>query len=121
MRHHADARLTRTVKDHSHATFVRISDLLSEAFAQLKPPEDASLELLKSEWIRVAGDLVAQHAQPVRLQNGVLHVAVSSHLWLQELKRGLGRQIQQKLNALPNIHVRTIRWYLENPQDAAKA
>jgi predicted nucleic acid-binding Zn ribbon protein len=38
-------------------------------------------------WPQIVGTDIARHAQPVRLQNGLLVIAVDHPVWLQELSR----------------------------------
>jgi hypothetical protein len=49
------------------------------------PPETGPNPRLASAFRKAVGAVIAQHAQPRRLQRGVLHVAVDSPVWLQEL------------------------------------
>jgi len=84
--------------------------VLQDVLARLKVPDDALIELIRLHWNEAAGALVAEHAQPERVDHGVLYVSVSSHLWLQELRRGLGRQVHAKLAAASGINLRAIRW-----------
>lgn len=90
--------------------FVTLGSVLQDVLARLKLPDDALLEVIRLHWHEAAGALVAEHAQPERVDHGVLYVRVKSHLWLQELRRGLGRQVQEKLAAASGINVRTVRW-----------
>ena len=49
-------------------------------------------------WRRIAGDALAEHAVPLRLENGRLFVAVSNLMWQRQLK-DLCSQMVFKLNA----------------------
>src|SRR5215211_7587332 len=49
-------------------------------------------------WRRVAGDGLAEHAVPLRLQEGRLFIAVSSLMWQRQLKDLCGQMVF-KLNA----------------------
>lgn len=90
--------------------FVELGSVIQTALKQLKPPDDAALDIVRAHWPAAAGELVAQHALPERMEQGVLYVTVENHLWLQELRRGVGRHIQENLAKLSGINVRTIRW-----------
>ncbi|MCX7847162.1 MAG: DUF721 domain-containing protein [bacterium] len=97
-------------------SFVRVGDVLGELLERLKPPDDAALDAILAVWPEAAGELVAQQARPERYERGVLYANVSNHLWLQELRRGIGQQIEQKLRTMVKVPIRAIRW-----QSAAKA
>lgn len=92
--------------------FVTLGSVLQDVLARLKPPDDAIIDVIRSHWEAAAGALIAQHAQPERLEHGVLYVSVENHLWLQELRRGVGRQIQEKLVKTSRVNLRAIRWQL---------
>ncbi|MEP7148689.1 MAG: DUF721 domain-containing protein [Acidobacteriota bacterium] len=49
-------------------------------------------------WRRIAGDGLAEHAVPLRLENGRLFIAVSNLMWQRQLK-DLCAQMVFKLNA----------------------
>jgi predicted nucleic acid-binding Zn ribbon protein len=46
--------------------------------------EQRHLEIYKV-WPQAAGEAVARQTRPIRMRNDVLHIAVSSPAWLQEL------------------------------------
>lgn len=113
MRDHAHARVACGTSMPEHRTpFVELGSVIHDALKRLKPPEDAVIDIVRTHWPTVAGELVAQHAQPERMEQGVLYVSVKNHVWLQELRRGVGRQIQENLAKVSGIKVRAIRWQL---------
>lgn len=83
----------------------------------MQAPDDVMIDVIRARWRAVAGDVVADHTQPERLEHGVLFVAVKNHVWLQELRRGMGRQIQEKLARQTDLPVRVIRWQLAAESD----
>ena len=73
---------------HPEQAGVVVQRLLEQAPAATPgrvPPETGPNPRLASAFRRAVGAVIAQHAQPRRLQRGVLHVAVDSPVWLQEL------------------------------------
>lgn len=113
MRDHAHARVTCGMSMPERRTpFVDLGSVIQDALKRLKPPDDAVMDVVRMHWSAAAGELVAQHAQPERMEQGVLYVNVENHLWLQELRRGVGRHIQENLAKVSGVKVRTIRWQL---------
>lgn len=78
--------------------------------AALKPPSGAWLESLKERWAGMVGDAVAAHAAPEAIEETTLVVRVKNHVWLTELRGGLGTLVHDKVNAaFPGI-IKRINW-----------
>lgn len=74
-----------------------LSELLAESFKGLAMAERLREADIWRIWPDVVGPVVASRAQPLRIINGTLTVAVSSGPWMQELTF-LKAIMQQKLN-----------------------
>ncbi|QEM69036.1 DUF721 domain-containing protein [Geobacter sp. FeAm09] len=74
-----------------------LPDLLKQQMAGLGVAERLREVEIWRLWPEVVGPAVASRAQPLRIINGTLTVAVSSAAWMQEL-RFLTTMMKQKLN-----------------------
>ncbi|KAB0672408.1 DUF721 domain-containing protein [Oryzomonas sagensis] len=74
-----------------------LPDLLKKQIAGLGLAERLREVEIWRLWPEVVGPTVASRAQPLRIINGTLTVAVSSAAWMQEL-RFLTAMMKQKLN-----------------------
>ena len=72
------------------------------------PPGTRADPRLMSAFRKAAGATIALHAQPRRLERGVLHIAVDSPVWLQELTF-LRAQLLAKVSRALGGEVREIR------------
>ena len=78
--------------------------------AALKPPSTAWLESLKEKWAEMVGDTVAAHATPEAIEETTLVVRAKNHVWMTELRGGLGRMVHDKVNAeFPGV-IKRINW-----------
>ena len=57
-----------------------------------------------SQWLRLVGRDIAQHARPVSLKKGLLVVFVDHPIWLQELARYHKPLLLQKIHAVVGKH-----------------
>jgi len=63
-----------------------LKDVLSGIFSEGILPFTRDDLRIWEVWAEVVGPAVAANARPARIKNGVLRVAVSDSIWLQELK-----------------------------------
>jgi predicted nucleic acid-binding Zn ribbon protein len=85
-----------------------LSAALSRVTAGLEPA--TTIARVQGCWGEVTGEAVATVAQPVSEHDGVVTVACESAVWAQELDL-LGPDLLMKLNdALPDRHVRQLRF-----------
>jgi hypothetical protein len=75
-----------------------LADLLEEGLAGLGLGERLREVDIWRLWPEVVGQAIASRAQPLRIINGILTVAVSSGPWMQELSFLKG-MMKQKLNS----------------------
>ena len=64
-------------------------------------------------WDRIAGEKLAAHCQPVRIDRGVLYIEVDDPIWLAQLKY-MKIDIQNKIaDTLQKETLKDIRFYLK--------
>jgi hypothetical protein len=71
------------------------------------PPPDAGGRLGEA-FRRAAGEIIAAHARPRALKNGVLHIAVDGPVWMQELSF-LRKEIAAKVTRVLGEPVRDLK------------
>ena len=76
----------------------RLGDVLRAALARLPIAQQLADHAVWAKWEAVVGPTIAAHAEPRRLQRGILIVAVDSPMWMVELQF-LKHDLRQRLNA----------------------
>jgi predicted nucleic acid-binding Zn ribbon protein len=90
--------------------YATAAEVMPHLLAALKPPSAAWLETLRSAWAEMVGDAVAGQTTPETIEEATLVVRVKNHVWLTELRSGLGQMIHDKVNAkFPGI-IKRINW-----------
>lgn len=72
--------------------FTPLNELIVAQIKKLSPKSVQQFVTLKSQWTKIVGTTVAEHAQPLHIKNKTLHVSVDHSAWLSELgfmKQGL--------------------------------
>ncbi len=65
-------------------------------------------------WDRIAGEKLAAHCQPVRIDRGVLYIEVDDPIWLAQL-RYMKTDIQAKIaEMLEKETIKDVRFYLKS-------
>ncbi len=78
--------------------------------AVLKPPSAAWLETLRDQWGELVGPGIAANTTPEMIEGTTLVVRVTSHVWLMELRAGLGKMVQDKVNTAIQGKITKINW-----------
>lgn len=76
----------------------RLKDLLGSATKKLGLKAPVETARVWSEWRRIVGDAVADHAEPTSLKDGILRVRADSPTWATEISY-LSAEIRTKINA----------------------
>jgi predicted nucleic acid-binding Zn ribbon protein len=76
-----------------------MKDVLSGLFGNGVLPFDPADAALWKIWPSVVGDAAAAHAKPLWIKDGILKVAVTEPVWLNEL-RFASEEIRSSLNAV---------------------
>lgn len=100
------------MKSERNNRFKKCHSLIDELLNELRPPSDAWIDSVKSEWTSIVGPVIAAHTAPQRIEGPVLIVKVSNHIWRNELRSGIGRDIEQKVHCQICCAITRIRWEL---------
>ena len=72
------------------------------------------------EWRRIVGDEIADHAEALRFQRGVLWVAVSSSNWTQHITFLKPRLLEALRRELPGVRITDIRCVVRSARDGKR-
>jgi hypothetical protein len=78
---------------------VAVSSAIQQLITRLGLRERINEADIQSAWREIVGDFLAQHSQPARLVNGVLHIQVMQSSVRYELDRTWRVEILRKLQA----------------------
>jgi len=92
------------------AGFKSIGDVLEVIIGQIKPPADSWLDSIKEKWESIVGPEIAKNTKIERIEESILLVKVSSHIWKNELRGGLGTVILKKIQTEITDKIKKIRW-----------
>jgi len=90
---------------------VAVSGAIQQLMAKLGLRERINEADIQSAWREIVGDFLAQHSQPSRLVNGILHIQVMQSSVRYELDRTWRAEILRKLqerfgkNAIKDIRL----------------
>ena len=91
-----------------------IGDIIPTLMKKLGLESEHWVEVLDREWPALAGDAVARHTRPGRLEKGILTVFVDSSVWLSELSRYGKQQLLANLQTqFGKKKVRDVRLQLD--------
>ncbi|MBF0193304.1 MAG: DUF721 domain-containing protein [Magnetococcales bacterium] len=72
-------------KPRKKGSFHSVAHLIKKVTGHMVEHPNSKAHLLWRDWRRAVGDHVAKHTEPVRLENGVLHVRVEHSVWMANL------------------------------------
>jgi len=75
----------------------KIADIIPALMKSLGLAEQHWLGMLEEEWGKIAGEAVAKHTRPGRVEKKKLTVFVDNSVWLNELSRYGRQQLLQNL------------------------
>ena len=78
-------------------TFTSTQSIIDDVLRELKPPADSWFDTISKQWPEIVGPAVAAQTVPERMEGTELYVRVSSHVWRQELRSGVGNTIVNKI------------------------
>lgn len=86
-------------------TFTNTQSLIDGVLRELKPPVDSWFDTIHEQWNETVGPAVAAQTVPERMEGTELYVRVSSHVWRQELRSGVGNDVLKKIrgNICPKL------------------
>ena len=92
------------------SSFKSISDVIEVIMDQIKPPADSWIDNIKENWENIVGSEIAKNTKIDRIEESILLVKVSSHIWKNELRGGLGNVILKKIQTEITDKIKKIRW-----------
>ncbi|MBF0444730.1 MAG: DUF721 domain-containing protein [Magnetococcales bacterium] len=72
-------------KQRKQSGFHSVAHLIKKVTGHLVEHPNSKAHLLWRYWRRAVGDHIARHTEPIRLENGVLHVRVEHSVWMANL------------------------------------
>lgn len=94
----------------SKPDFLPLTDILKKELANLAQGKMKNTVALSERWKNIVGEIVAENAKVLYVKAGVVHIAVSSSAWLQELSF-MRQTILTGIRAtLPDIEVSDIKF-----------
>jgi predicted nucleic acid-binding Zn ribbon protein len=78
---------------------VAVAGAIQQLITRLGLRERINEADIRAEWQAIVGDFIAQHSQPSRLVNGILHIQVMQSSVRYELDRTWRAEILRKLQA----------------------
>ncbi len=87
-----------------------MGDVIEVIINRMKPPADSWLDIIKEKWENIVGDNIAKNTKIIRIEESVLIVKVSSHIWKNELRGGLGTTILKRIQSEITNKIKKIRW-----------
>jgi hypothetical protein len=91
-------------------TFTDAQSLVDDVLRELKPPVDSWFDTICEQWDSIVGTAVAAQTAPERMEGTELYVRVSSHIWRQELRSGVGNDILKKIRGSICPKLTRINW-----------
>ena len=91
-------------------SFQTSGSLVASVIARLEPPSCAWLDIVKQRWAELVGPVVAAHTTPETIEGKTLVVGVENHVWLMELRAGLGREVLRKIKKEISGDISSINW-----------
>jgi len=92
------------------SSFKSIGDVIEVIIGQIQPPADSWLDSIKEKWEDIVGSEIAKNTKIERIEESILLVKVSSHIWKSELRGGLGTVILKRIQSEVTNKVKKIRW-----------
>jgi hypothetical protein len=72
-------------KPRRKSSFQPVGNLIKKVTGHLLDHPNSKAHRLWRDWRRAVGDHIAKHTEPIRLENGVLHVRVEHSVWMANL------------------------------------
>lgn len=94
---------------------VKLSGIIERQSRKLRFQSLQRLEVIRSCWRQVAGDMLARHVVPVRLVRKTLRLSVADHAWLNEMSYLAGPLLERLQQALPGRWVEELKFVVGEP------
>ncbi|MBF0358910.1 MAG: DUF721 domain-containing protein [Magnetococcales bacterium] len=97
------------VKYRQKNSFQPVGDLIKRVAGDLMNHPNSKAQRLWRYWRLAVGDHVARYTEPVRLENGVLHVRVDNSVWMHNLSLLKPEIVQNLQKSYPEGAVKDLR------------
>jgi hypothetical protein len=97
-------------KPRKKSSFQSVASLIKKVTGHLVEHPNSQAHLLWRDWRRAVGDHVAKHTEPVRLENGVLHVRVEHSVWMANLAFMKPQILQTMQKSYPKGKITDLRF-----------
>ncbi|NMB75095.1 MAG: DUF721 domain-containing protein [Myxococcales bacterium] len=94
---------------------VKLSGIIERQSRKLRFHSLRRLEVIRSCWRQVAGEMLARHVVPVRLVRKTLRLSVADHAWLNEMSYLAGPLLERLQQALPGQWVEELKFVVGEP------
>ncbi len=94
---------------------VKLSGIIERQSRKLRFHSLQRLEVIRSCWRQVAGEMLARHVVPVRLVRKTLRLSVADHAWLNEMSYLAGPLLERLQQALPGPWVEELKFVVGEP------
>lgn len=78
----------------------------------LDAPKVSVIEQVFSEWPRLAGDVIAAHTRPQKIEHGVLHLEVDDPAWAREMQWMSEELLRRVSTMLETVEITEIKVHL---------
>ena len=82
------------------SSFKSMGDVLEVIIKRMQPPADSWIDSIKEKWPSIVGPAIAKNTKIDRIEESTLIVKVTSHMWKNELRSGLGLTILKKIQSI---------------------
>jgi hypothetical protein len=96
------------------SSFQSVAHLIKKVTGHMVEHPNSKAHLLWRDWRRAVGDHVAKHTEPVRLENGVLHVRVEHSVWMANLAFMKPQILQTMQKSYPEGKITDLRFREES-------
>ncbi|MBN1291874.1 MAG: DUF721 domain-containing protein [Candidatus Latescibacteria bacterium] len=87
---------------------VNVSNILVSVLKDLQFESEINFEQLKKKWNEIVGAIWAKNTEPLKLDNGILTVAVSSPMWLTQAHFSKNK-FMENINNSESLNIESVR------------
>lgn len=89
-----------------------LGEILEKYFSRCGLKRRLAEQRILDSWKKIVGKGIAEQAQPLRIQNGVLQVRVSNSVWMQQLQFMKGMILQRVREETDAAGLEEVRFFL---------
>lgn len=92
--------------------FVSLKAMMDKTLKGSRLTEGLEAYSLLMQWKTLVGEVLAEHAKPVRVKNGILYVEVDDPVWLSQIKYMKGGILSKVDREIKEGAIKDLRFYL---------